>query len=107
MQVINALNLQQKNWIEINDAECPTHNTNSQISSKTTILMSSLCNYSDNKQLIFKNCVPIFTNCISEMNNTKVSNAKDLDVVMLVYNLSEYNYNYSKNTSFTSFQNQL
>ena len=49
----------------------------------------------NNKQAIFKNCAP-FTDCITEINNTQVDNAKDLDVVMPMYNLIEYNDNYSK-----------
>ena len=48
-----------------------------------------------NKKVIFKNCVP-FTNCISEINNTQVDNAKDIDIVMCMYNLIEYSDNYSK-----------
>ena len=28
-----------------------------------------------------KNCAP-FTNCISEINNTQIDNAKDIDIVM-------------------------
>ena len=48
-----------------------------------------------NKELIFKICVP-FTDCISEKSSTPVDNAKDLDVVMLMYNLIKYNNNYSK-----------
>ena len=47
------------------------------------------------KKLIFKNCAP-FTNCISEMNNTQVGNAKDIDIVMPMYNLIKYSENYSK-----------
>ena len=38
-----------------------------------------------NKEVISKNCAP-FTDCISEINNTQIDNAKDLDVVMLMYN---------------------
>ena len=34
--------------------------------------------------------------CISELNNTQVDNAKDLDVVMPLYNLMEYSNNYAK-----------
>ena len=46
-----------------------------------------------NKKVIFKDCAP-FTNCISEINNTQVDNAKDLDIVMPMYNLIEYSDNY-------------
>ena len=48
-----------------------------------------------NKGVIFKNCAP-FTDCIREINNTQIDNAKYLDVVMLMYNLIEYYDNYSK-----------
>ena len=36
-----------KNWIEINDDSRETYNTNSQIKFKTSMLKSSLCDYSD------------------------------------------------------------
>ena len=85
------------------------------------MLKSSLCDYGDayilvegtisvnntadagvvanntNKKVIFKNCAP-FTNCISEINNTQIDNAKDIDIVMPMYNLIEYSDNYSKTT---------
>ena len=89
-------------------------NVHSQIKFKTTMLKSSLCDYSDayilvkgritirgegdnvaarqaderDKDVAFKNCAP-FTNCISEINNTQVGNAKDIDIVMPMYNLTE------------------
>ena len=45
--------------------------------------------------MILKSCAP-FVDCIREINNTQVDNAKDFDVVMPMYNLLEYNNNYSK-----------
>ena len=48
-----------------------------------------------NKKVIIKNCTP-YTICISEINNTQVDNAKDIDIVMPMYNLIEYSDNYSK-----------
>ena len=41
------------------------------------------------------NCAP-FINCISEINNTQIDNAKDIDIVMTRYNLIEYSDNYAK-----------
>ena len=35
--------------------------------------------------MVFKNCTP-FTGCISEVDNTQVDNAKDIDMVMPMYN---------------------
>ena len=110
-----------RNWVEINDESRRAYNVNSQIKFKTTMLKSSLCDYSDvyilvkgtinltstaaagatanniNKKVIFKNCAP-FTNCISEINNTKIDNAKDIDIVIPMYNLIEYSDNYAKTT---------
>ena len=48
-----------------------------------------------NKGVIFENCAP-FTDCISEMNNTEIDNAKYIDAVMPIYNLIGYSDNYSK-----------
>ena len=110
-----------RNWVEINDESRGAYNVNSQIKFKTTMLKSSLCDYSDayilvkgiisvnktaaqgaaanntNRKIIFKNCTP-FTNCISEINNTQIDNAKDIDIVMPMYNLIEYSDNYAKTT---------
>ena len=47
------------------------------------------------KKIIFKNYAP-FTNCISEINNTQIDNAKDIDVIMPLYNLLEYSPAYAK-----------
>ena len=52
---------------------------------------------STNIKVIFKNCAP-FTNCIIEINNTQIDNAKDIDIVMPMYNLIEYSNNYAKTT---------
>ena len=41
-----------------------------------------------NNEVVFKNFA-IFTNCMSEVNNTQIDNAKDIDVVMNMYNLIE------------------
>ena len=110
-----------RNWVEINDESRGAYNVNSQIKFKTTMLKSSLCDYSDayilvkrtisanntaaagaavnnnDRKVIFKNCAP-FTNCISEINNTQIDNAKDIDIVMPMYNLIEYSDNYAKTT---------
>ena len=37
-----------------------------------------------------------FTDCISEIDNTQIDDAKYIDVVMPVYNLIEYSNNYFK-----------
>ena len=37
-----------------------------------------------------------FTSCISKINNTQIDDAEYIDIVMPMYNLIEYNDNYSK-----------
>ena len=48
-----------------------------------------------NKKVIFKNCAS-FTECISEINNKEIDHAKNIDIVMPLYNLIEHSDNYSK-----------
>ena len=108
-----------KNWFEINYESRGAYNVNSQIKFKTTMLKSSLCDYSDtyilvkgtinvnntaaagasvnndDKKVIFKNCAT-FTNCMNKINNIQVDNAKDIDIIMPMYNLIEYSDNYAK-----------
>ena len=103
-----------KNSVEINDESRGTYNVNRQIKFKTTMLKSSLCDCivkgaiavnntaatdadanNTNKKVVFKNIAPL-NNCISEINNTQVDNAKDIDIVMPMYNLIECSDNYSK-----------
>ena len=43
-----------------------------------------------NKTVVFKN------DCMSEIINTQLDNAKDIEVVMNMYNLLEYSENYSQ-----------
>ena len=82
------------------------------------MLRSSLCDYNDayilasgtitvpntaaaeqtkslEKNILIKNCAP-FSNCISEINNTQTDNAKDIHIVMLMYNSTEFSEDYSK-----------
>ena len=47
------------------------------------------------KGVIFKNFAP-FIKCISRINSTEIDNAKDIDIVMPMYNVTEYSDNYSK-----------
>ena len=47
------------------------------------------------KEVVIKNCVP-FTDCISEINNTQINNAKNIDAVMPLHNWIEYNVSYLK-----------
>ena len=92
-----------------------------QVIFKTSMLNSSLCNYSDayifvkgtisiarllasaapdnfGEEVVFKNCAR-YTDCINEINNTQIHNAMDaidIDIVMSMHNLIESSDNYSK-----------
>ena len=47
------------------------------------------------KGVIFKNFAP-FIKCISRINSTEIDNAKDIDIVMPMYDVTEYSDNFSK-----------
>ena len=48
----------------------------------------------NDQEVMFESCSP-FTDCICEINNTQIDNAKDIDVVMPMYNLTEHSDKYS------------
>ena len=49
------------------------------------------------KKLALKNNAP-FTSCILKINNTLIDNKEYLEIVMPMYNLTEYSKNYSNTT---------
>ena len=107
-----------RNWVAINDESRGTYTGNG-IKFKTKMLRSNLCDHSDahmfvkgtititgdgdnnaakraderDNCVIIKYCAP-FTKCISRINDTDTDNAKDIDIVMPMYNLIEYSDNY-------------
>ena len=105
--------------VNYNDKTVDFGGSNLTDSFKTTILKSSLCDYNDvlilakgtitvnntsaadadansaNKIVISKNCAPI-TDCKREISNVEIDNAKDIGIVMPMYNLIDYSDNYSK-----------
>ena len=62
---------------------------------KGTITVTNPNNAKRNKEVAFKNNAPLI-NCISKINGVQIDDAEDLDVVMPMYNLLEYNKNYRK-----------
>ena len=109
-----------RNWVEINDDSRGTY-TDADIKIKTAMLRSNLCDYADqyklvkgtisitgarnndaakrlderNKGVIFRNYAP-FTKCMNRISNTEIDTARDIDIVMPMYNMVEYSDNYSK-----------
>ena len=81
-----------------------------QIRSKTSMLRSDLCDFSDaciavkgtitvtnpgnnenDRKFPFKNNAP-FVSCISKINHTLIDNAEDLHIAMSLYNMLEYSF---------------
>ena len=107
-----------RNLIEINHVSRGTCNVSNQNKFKISMIRSYLCDYSDahmqvkgtitipntgtaaaqnsrNTKVIFKTCAR-FTNCISEINDTHLDDAHDIDVVIAMYSLTEYSASYLK-----------
>ena len=103
---------------EISDDSRGTYNTNSQVRFKTSVIRSSLCDYSGAyirvkgtitvalvaanaqpqnvaKKVVFEICAP-FIDFINEINKTQIDDVKYKYVIMPMYNLIEYSNNYSK-----------
>ena len=100
-----------KNLAEISDDSRGTYNTNSQVRFKTSVIRSSLCDYSGayipvkgtitvalvaanaqpqnvGKKVVFEICAP-FIDYINEINKTQIDGVKYKDVIMPMYNLIE------------------
>ena len=88
-----------KNWVVINDDSHGVYSTD---------VKDKLCDYDytytlvkktrtdeRDKQVIFKNCVPL-TKFISEKNNNQVYYGQEIDAVIPMYNLLKYIDNYYK-----------
>ena len=95
-------------WRVINDQNkaMEGYKNGTAIKFETKIITSNLCDYSDayilvtgditatgggaDTKVAFKNCAP-FTKCITNINDEHVDGADNLDIIMSMYNLIEYN----------------
>ena len=79
-----------KNQVEVNDESRGTYNN----------ICTCECNYNSPKQssswrsknrknVIIKNYAP-FTNCIIQINNSQIDNAKEINIVKPIYSFTEY-----------------
>ena len=99
-----ATKFRANDCVEINDYSLQAYNNARQIKFETSIVRSSLCDYSDayivakiillvrntarekddadngDKKVTFKKCVP-FIDSINKINNTQIDNAKGIDNV--------------------------
>ena len=101
-------------WYIINDQNNGQYGrgneNDSTIKFETKVIKPNLCDYSNayifmtgdikvegvaaNTNVAFKNCAP-FTRCISHINDKHVETVKNLDIIMLMYNLIECYDNYA------------
>ena len=101
-----------RKWNIFNDNSKTNYGVGTEIIYKTKVLKSNLCDYNDAyilvggnntiighqvTQVAFKNCAP-FTKCIAKIDGTGIDDAADLHLVIPMYNLIEYSWNYSKTT---------
>ena len=108
-----------KYWVQTNDEGRRTYNAGNEIKFKTSMIRSNLFNYSDvyihakgtttvpntsekraasddrNRKVIFKSCA-LCTIWLSEINNTQVDDAHDIDIVIPTHDSIEYSDTYSK-----------
>lgn len=118
LNLLGGSNNQTKNWIEINDLAYEAYDTYSQITFKcksnlgqrvysalrilakriTTVRSAAVSDVyanNTNEKVIFENCAP-FTHWVSKMKDIKTDNAKDLNAMMLTYDLLKCSKNYPK-----------
>ena len=92
------------NWNIVNDQSNVNYSVENEIMYSTEVLKSNLCDYNDDfivvrcgintigrnlsTKVAFKNCAP-FMKYITKINETTIDDAKDLDLVMPMYNLLE------------------
>ena len=99
-----------RKWNTVNDNSNLNYAAANEITYNKEIQKSNLCAYNDAHVLVtgditvltapatqvaFKNCLQ-FTKCITKTDGTTIDGAEDLDLVMLMYNLIEYNSNNSE-----------
>ena len=108
-----SLKFATRKWYVFNDQNNTVYGEGNEngttVKFETQVIKSNLCDYSDtyilvpetpatggdaNTRVAFKNCAP-FTKYITHINDEHVDSADNLDITMSMYDLIEYNYNYS------------
>ena len=90
-----------------NNDLCDFNDAYISVTSKVTARNPGNSNNVYNKKLALKNCAP-FANCILKINNQLIEDAKDLDVVMPMYNLLYYSKKFRKTTgSFWNYYPEM
>ena len=120
MNKANSSKFVTRKWNIANENSKSNFDPTNKITYNTEILKSNLCDYSDAyilakgditiaaapaKQVGFKNCSP-FTKCITKIDGTTLGDAEDLDLIISMYNLIEYSWNYSETTASLWFYSE-
>ena len=104
----------RRKWYAINDQNNTVYGGGNEdittIKVETKVIKPNVCDYSDayilvtghitatngndDTRVAFKNCAP-FMKCVTHINDERVDNTDNLDIVMPMYNLIEYSDNYS------------
>ena len=110
---MNNLKFVTRKWYIINDQNNRQYGRGdknySTIKFEAKVIKPNLCDYSDayvlvtrdiataggnaNTNVAFKNCAP-FTRCVTHINDEHAETAKDLDIIMPMYNLLKYSDSY-------------
>ena len=113
----NDFNFVTRRWNIVNDNSKENYDVANEITYNTEVLKSSLCDYSDAyilvidiitvkghqaTQVAFKNCAP-FTKFITQIDETTIDDAEDLDLIMPMYSFIEYTSNSSETTGTFQF----
>ena len=95
-----------KTWVELNDESHGPYRTGSQIKFKTSMIRSSLCDYSD-PYIFVKGTITVTNTGTAAATNNRNKNV-DIDVVMPMYDLIEYSDSYSKTSGslWQSYRNK-
>ena len=71
----------RKNWVEKNDESRGTYNVNSQIKFKTTMLKSSLCDYSD-AYILAKGSIIVNNTAAADVDANNTNKKVNLKIVL-------------------------
>ena len=105
----NEKYFQTKKWYIINDQNNGQYQENSSLKFNTEVIKPNLCDYAGayilvtgnvkitggnaNTRFCFKGCGP-FIRSVIHLNDTHIETAKNIELVMKLYNLIEYSDNY-------------
>ena len=103
-------NFVTRKWNIVDDNLKSNYNETNEITCNTEVLESNFYDYNDayillrdnitaiaapQTRVVFENCAQ-FTKSITKSDETRIDDAENLDLVMPMYNLTEYSSNYSE-----------